>query len=87
MRDALGGITRRQAIDRLLETGAFRAEIVRLTPELLAGPPEPAIERLVAYKVTEFGAAVARYGMKELGFESPELQRMLEEAGGSPDAR
>lgn len=87
MRDALGGITRRQAIDRLLETGAFRAEIVKLTPELLAGPPEPPIERLVAYKVTEFGATVARYGMKELGFESPELQRLLEEAGGSPDAR
>lgn len=70
----------------LLETGAFRAEIVRLTPELLAGAPDAPIERLVAYKVTEFSAAVARYGMKELGFESPELQRLLEEASGSPDA-
>jgi hypothetical protein len=36
MRDALGGATRRQAIDRRLETGALRAEIVKLTPELLA---------------------------------------------------
>lgn len=35
MRDALGGATRRQAIDRLLETGALRAEIAKLTPELL----------------------------------------------------
>jgi hypothetical protein len=86
MRDALGGITRRQAIDRLLETGAFRAEIVRLTPELLAGEPDLPIERLVAYKVTEFGAPVARYGRKELGFESPELQRLLEQAGGLPNA-
>jgi hypothetical protein len=83
MRDAVGGSTRRQAIDRLLETGAFRAEIVNLTPELLASG---GIEDLVAYRVTEFGSAVARYGMRELGFESPEVQRLLEEAGGSPDA-
>lgn len=82
MRDALGGATRRQAIDRLLETGALRAEIVKLTPELLAQADKP-FEELVAYQVTELGRAVAQYRARELGFESPEVQRLLEEASGS----
>ena len=82
MRDALGGATRRQAIDRLLETGALRAEIVKLTPELLAQADKP-LEELVAYRVTELGRAVAQYGARELGFESPEVQRLLKEASGS----
>ena len=84
MRDALGGATRRQAIDRLLETGTLRAEIVKLTPELLAQADKP-FEELVAYQVTELGRAVAQYGARELGFESPEVQRLLEEASGSGD--
>lgn len=82
MRDALGGATRRQAIDRLLETGALRAEIAKLTPELLAQADKP-FEELVAYRVTELGRAVAQHGARELGFESPEVQRLLEEAFGS----
>ena len=83
MRDALGGATRRQAIDRLLETGALRAEIVKLMPELLAKWADKPFEELVAYQVTELGRAVAQYGARELGFESPEVQRLLEEASGS----
>ena len=79
MRDALGGATRRQAIDRLLETGSLRAEIVRLTPELLATGADKPFEELVAYRVTELGRAVAEYGATELGFQSPEIQRLLEE--------
>lgn len=83
MRDALGGATRRQAIDRLLETGALRAEIVKLTPELLAQAPNNPLEELVAYRVTELGRAVGQYGARELGFDSPEIQRLLKEASGS----
>jgi len=79
MRDTLGGATRRQAIDRLLETGSLRAEIVRLTPELLAIGADKPFEELVAYRVTELGRAVAEYGATELGFQSPEIQRLLEE--------
>lgn len=79
MRDALGGATRRQAIDRLLETGALRAEIVKLTPELLAKGADRPFEELVAYKVTEFGHVVAQYGARELGFQTPEIQRLMEE--------
>ena len=81
MRDALGGAARRQAIDRLLETGALRAGIVKLTPELLAQTDKP-FEELVAYRVTELGHAVAQYGARELGFESREVRRLLEEASG-----
>lgn len=83
MRDALGGATRRQAIDRLLETGALRAEIVKLTPELLAQATDKPFEELVAYRVTELGRAVAEYGAQELGFDSPEIRRLLTEASGS----
>lgn len=83
MRDAVGGATRRQAIDRLLETGALRAEIVKLTPELLAQATDKPFEELVAYRVTELGRAVAEYGAQELGFDSPEIRRLLTEASGS----
>jgi hypothetical protein len=86
MRDALGGATRRQAIDRLLETGTLRAEIVKLTPELLAKAGNGPLEQLVGYRVTELGHAVAKYGARELGFDSPEIQRLLEEASGAGDS-
>ena len=77
MRDALGGATRRQAIDRLLETGSLRAQIINLTPELLSKPRE----ELVAYHVTELGHAVARYGGAKLGLESPTIQRLIDSEG------
>ncbi len=83
MRDALGGATRRQALDRLLETGALRAKIVKLTSELLSKGADKPFEELVAYEVTELGRAVAQYGTREFGFESPEIQRLLEEASDS----
>ena len=69
MRDALGGAPRRQALDRLLETGALRAKIVKLTSELLSKGADKPFEELVAYEVTELGRAVAQYGTREFGFD------------------
>lgn len=82
MRDALGDATRRHAIDRLLETGALRAEIVKLTSELLSNGTDRPLEELMAYQVmayhvTELGHAVAQYGIRELGLESLEVQSLL----------
>ena len=82
MGEVLGGAPRRQAIDRLLEIGGLRAEIVKVTPELLKGADRP-LEELVGYKATEFGRAVAAYGVDRLGFHSPEIQCLLEDAAGS----
>lgn len=70
MGDALGGASRRHAIDRLLEAGALRAEIVKLTPEFLAKEANRPFEELMVYRVTELGQAVAQYGFRELGLES-----------------
>lgn len=86
MGQALGGITRRQAIDRLLQVGALRADFTKLTPELLAASSDRPMEELVGYKITELGAAVAEYGIRKLGFDSPEIQRLLEERGASQSA-
>lgn len=67
MREAFNDATRRRAIDRLLETGSLRAEIINATPELLDKP----IEESVAYHVTELGHAVAVYGRAKLGLGEP----------------
>jgi hypothetical protein len=75
MGDALGGATRRHAIDRLLEAGALLARIVKLTPELLSKGADTSIEELMTYHVTELGHAVAQYGIRELGLELLEVQR------------
>lgn len=56
--DVLGGTSRRHAIDRLLETGALRTEIVKLTPDLLAKIADKPFEELMTYQVTELGRAV-----------------------------
>jgi hypothetical protein len=77
MGDALGGATRRHAIDRLLEKGALSAKIVKLTPEILSKDPDIQFEELMNYQVTELGHAVAQYGIKKLILESPEVRRLL----------
>ncbi len=83
MGQALGGIARAQAIGRLLEARALQAEFVRATPELVKDNEGPA-ERLVKYRITSFGLAVADYGIKQLGLFSPEIRQLLEEAFGDP---
>lgn len=86
MGQALGGIARRHALDRLLQIGALRAEITKLTPELLTASGDRPIEELVGYKITELGTAVAEYGIRKLGLHSAEIQRLLEERGAWPSA-
>ena len=78
MGQALGGIARSQAIARLLDMGALRAEVVRLTPELLARTDQPPDEEFVSYRITAFGKAIALYVVDKMGVLSKDLQQSLE---------
>lgn len=78
MGQALGGIARSQAIARLLDMGALRAEVVRLTPELLARTDQPADEEFVTYRITAFGEAIVRYEADKMGLLSKDLQQSLD---------
>jgi hypothetical protein len=81
MQQALGSLARAQAIVRLLEVCALQAEFVPFTPQLLNDPDGPP-ERLVKYRITPFGSALAGYGINQLGLFSPENLRLLEEKFG-----
>lgn len=76
MGEVLGGANRRHAIDRLLETGALRAEIKKLTPGLIKNVKE---EEVIVYTVTELGRAVAEYGFQALGLKPGMAQQILKE--------
>jgi hypothetical protein len=73
MGEVLAGTARTQSIWRLLELGALGASLVRLTTDVARAP----LEELATYRITEFGQAVARYGRRELGLDSPEIQSLL----------
>ena len=62
MGEILGGTAQRNAINRLLEVGALRAEMnVELTPELIAKDPSAPLGDLIDYRLTELGRTVAQY--------------------------
>lgn len=78
MGEALGGIARSQAIARLLDMGALRAEVVRLTPELLARTHQPPDEEAITYRITALGEAIVLHAADKMGLRSPDLQQSME---------
>jgi hypothetical protein len=82
MREALGAVARAGAIGRLLEVGAIRAAFIRVTSELLDGGDVPA-ERLVEYAVTPFGQALLASAASQLGLDSADISRRLDERAGA----
>lgn len=59
----LGGLSSSDAMVRLLDIGALRTEINKVTPEVLDHP----LEQLVVYRITEMGNALLEYGAKQMG--------------------
>lgn len=87
----LGGMSRAQALARLLDIGALQAELISVTPELLIRGDETPAEELVTYRITPFGAAIADHGVKQMGLSAenvrPLLERMVSEEKKTQDHR
>lgn len=74
MGQALGNARHISAISRLLELGALRTNYLHITPELLSNPNDQPAEKMLKYKLTEFGNALLKHIASEMGMLSPELQ-------------
>ncbi|MGV7227699.1 MAG: hypothetical protein ACQ9IQ_03470 [Nitrospirales bacterium] len=77
MRQVLGAISKANAISKLLEAGAISAELTKVTPRLFNSEGQKSAERLVTYKVTTLGTAIAKFAGNEIF--SPEVLPLLEE--------
>lgn len=78
VRQALGAVGPTQAIARLLEVGALRAEFARITPELLARPDEGRAEELLSYQITPFGLAFVAFGAQTMGLLDEGVRDLME---------
>ena len=78
MRDVMSNSQAVAAIGRLLELGAIRTDYFRITPQNAASSVDEPLERMVEYKVTEFGTAMLRELGERNGLGSPELTPVLE---------
>jgi hypothetical protein len=81
MGQALGAVARGQAINKLLDIGALRADFVRPTADLLENPQAPA-EQLITYRPSAFGSAIVNHGISEMGFLNPDVRQLLERIFG-----
>jgi hypothetical protein len=80
MVQVLAAVQRSQAIALLLDLGAIRANVLRMTPELLGdlakqNSTEP---ELLSYRPTPFGQALLEYCGEEMGVLEPSLRPALE---------
>ncbi|MFB3826400.1 MAG: hypothetical protein ACE15B_06505 [Bryobacteraceae bacterium] len=75
---ALSAIGRADAISRLLDLGALTLTFTRVTEEMLREHGQAGAEELVQYRVTPFGAALARYGAQQQGLGDPAIQALME---------
>lgn len=78
MGQALGNARHISAISRLLELKALKTNYLHITPELLSATSDQPGEKILKYKLTEFGNALLEHIAAEMGMLSPELQRDLE---------
>ena len=77
MRQALGNSRHISAISRLLELGALKTNYLHITPELLTDTNDQPAEKMLKYKITQFGNALLEHIASEMGMLSPELQQNL----------
>ena len=77
MGQALGNACHISAISRLLELKALKTNYLHITPELLSSTSDQPGEKILKYKLTEFGNALLEYIAAEMGMLSPEIQQDL----------
>jgi hypothetical protein len=77
MGQVLGGISRANAISKLLETGAIKADLQKVTPELFTSTGKNPAEQLITYKITTLGEALTKFAGNEIF--TPEVIPLLEE--------
>jgi hypothetical protein len=78
MGQVLGGSNRIRAISKPLDLGALEAEFMKLTSEIIRSGGESSAEKLVAYRITAFGSALAGYIADQMGTLSDDVRRELE---------
>ena len=78
MGQALGAVGPSQAIARLLEVGAIRAECVQVTPELLERSDAGRAEELLSYRITTFGSALVDFGARQMGLLNEGVRELME---------
>lgn len=83
MGQALGAISQVEAISRLLDLGAIRAEFTRITPEMITTKAEAPAEDLLRYRATPFGNSLFAYVVEQLGIVQPEIRSLLEKEFGN----
>jgi hypothetical protein len=72
----VGAISKANAISKLLEIGALKADLTRVTPQLLNSKGQDPPEKLVTYKITTLGTALSKYALNEMF--TPEVIPILE---------
>lgn len=77
MKQTLGAISKTNAISKLLETGAIKTELIKVTPQLLNSEVQDPPEDFITYKITALGTALADYARKTMF--TPEVVPILEE--------
>jgi hypothetical protein len=87
MGQALGAVGPGQAVARLLEVGAIRAEFVRITPELLARQDTGREEELLSYLITPFGSALLDFGAQQMGLQDESVRDLMERRLGTEEGR
>lgn len=73
MRDALESNDHLRAITRLLELGAIKAELPKMTPELMDKFGDTKSEEVFMYKSTKFGVAILEEVSSRMSIDSPEM--------------
>lgn len=78
MGEALGAVGPSQAIARLLDMGALRAEFVRVSSELLSEGNSARAEELLSYRITPFGSALVDFGAQQMGLLDEGVRDLME---------
>lgn len=75
VRDVLSGVQRTLAINLLLELGALRASLLKVTPESLQAPADAS---MLDYVLTPLGRALVHHVATEMGAFEPEMKTHIE---------
>lgn len=78
MGQALGSLERAEAISLLLELGALRAQVLRITPELLRQKGTDPSTPLLSYVLSPFGRALIEALADTMGAFDPKMREHIE---------
>lgn len=81
---ALGAVQRSASISLLLELGAIRAKLLKVTPELLNERGDDPSLQLLTYAPTPLGKALAEYLGHEMGTLEPGMKAHIEALMNKP---